>query len=195
MPAVGYRIAAARRGRPPEDPSYVGLRRTLLVAIVEPMRSLLAVIVLAGALTAAAGDASGQTRRGDAAPFLSRVVRLIAANDYEAAYPLLHPGQRRLVSAAEYVSCEQMSPIPGRLTSLRVLETKRERIHVAGTKARRVASTAVTFELRLVGTLPGEATTVDLTAHAVSVAGRWAWILSARRLALHRSGTCGVVAP
>jgi len=158
------------------------------------MRYLLALIVLAAALTAAVGDAYGQTRRGDAVTFLDHVVRLLAANDYASVYPLLHPQQRRLVSAAEYVSCEQMSPIPGRLTSLRVLETKRERIHVAGTQAQRVASTAVTFELRLVGTLPGESTTVDVTAHAVSVAGRWAWILSARRLALHRSGTCGVAA-
>ena len=87
-----------------------------------------------------------------------------------------------------------MSPVPGRLTSPRVLQSRRELIHVAGTQTRRVASTAVTFELRLVGTVPGESTTVDLTAHAVSVAGRWAWILSARRLALHRSGTCGVAA-
>jgi hypothetical protein len=158
------------------------------------MRYLFALIVVAGALAAASADAYGQTRRGDAVTFLDHVVRLLAANDYEAAYPLLHPQQRRLVSAGEYVACEQMSPIPGRLTSLRVLETKRERIHVAGTQPRRVASTAVTFELRLTGTLPGESATVDLTAHAVSVAGRWAWILSARRLALHRSGTCGVAA-
>ena len=159
------------------------------------MRYLFALVVLAGALAAASADAYGQARRVDAVTFLDQVVRFLAANNYEAAYPLLHPQQRRLVSAAEYVSCEQMSPIPGRLTSLRVLETKRERIHVAGTQTWRVASTAVTFELRLVGTVPGESTTVDLTAHAVSVAGRWAWILSARRLALHRSGTCGVAAP
>jgi hypothetical protein len=158
------------------------------------MRNLLALIVLAGALTAATGAAHGETRHSDAAPFLSHVVRLLAANDYAAAYPLLHPAQRRLVGAAEYVACEQTSPIPGKLTSLRMLWSERERIHVAGTRARRVPSIAVTFELQLTGTLPGESLTVDLTAHAVSVSGRWAWILSARRLALHRSGTCGVVA-
>jgi hypothetical protein len=132
--------------------------------------------------------------RGDAVTFLDHVVRLIAANDYGAAYPLLHPGQRRLVSAWEYVSCEQRSPIPGHLTSLRVLERRRERIHVAGTGAPRVPSTAVTFELRLSGSLPGESATIGLTAHAVAVGGRWTWILSPRRLALHRSGTCVAVA-
>ena len=158
------------------------------------MRYLLAFILLAGALAAAAGDAYGQSRRGDAVTFLDHVVRLLAANDYGAAYPLLHPEQRRLVSAGEYVACEQMSPIPGRLTSLRALRTTTRNIHVAGTSTRRVASTAVTFELQLTGSLPGESATVELTAHAVSVAGRWAWILSARRLALHRSGTCGVAA-
>ena len=158
------------------------------------MRYAIALLVLAGALVSAAGNAYGQSRRGDAVPFLDHVVRLLAANDYAAAYPLLHPGQRRLVSAAEYVSCEQTSPIPGKLTSLRVLRSARERIHVAGTSTGRVPSTAVTFELQLTGSLAGESETVDLTAHAVTVGGRWTWILSARRLALHRSGTCGVAA-
>lgn len=90
------------------------------------MRNLLAVIVLAGALTAAAGDAYGQTRRSDAAPFLSHVVRLIAANDYATAYPLLHPAQRRLAKVVDYVNCEQLSPVPGKLSSLRVLRTTRK---------------------------------------------------------------------
>lgn len=155
------------------------------------MRYLLALIVVAGALTP---TASAQTRRSDAATFLGHVVRLLAANDYEAAYPLLHPGQQRLVTSAEYVSCEQMTPVPGKLTSLRVLKTTHGRIHVAGTNPGRVRSTAVTFELRLTGSSRGETATVALTAHAVNVGGHWTWILSARRLALHRSGTCGVAA-
>lgn len=154
----------------------------------------MALILLAGALGAASADADGQTRRSDAAPFLSHVVRLLVANDYRAAYPLLHPRQRQLVSAAEYVACEQTSPIPGKLTSLRILRSTTENIHVAGTPAGRVRSTAVTFELELTGSLPGETATINLTAHAVSVGGRWTWILSARRLALHRSGACGVAA-
>jgi hypothetical protein len=159
------------------------------------MRCALAFLVLAAALAVAAGVASAQSRRGDAVMFLDHVVRLIAANDYEAAYPLLHPDQQRLVSADEYVACEETSPVPGKLTSLRVLKKTLERIHVAGTGTGRVSSIAVTFELRLAGSLPGETADVDVTAHAVTVRGRWAWILSARRLALHRSGTCGVAAP
>ncbi len=158
------------------------------------MRNLFASIVLAAAVTVAAGDAYGRPRGGDAAPFLSHIVRLIAANDYGAAYPLLHPAQRRLVKAADYVVCEQMSPVPGKLSSLRVVRTTHERIHVAGTTAGRVPSTAVTFELRLTRSLHHESATVHLTAHAVSVSGRWTWILSERRLALDGSGTCGIVA-
>lgn len=158
------------------------------------MRYAIALLVLAGALAVAAGDAYAQSRRGNAVTFLDHVVRLLAANDYQAAYPLLHPGQQRLVSAGEYVACEQMSPIPGKLTSLRVLKTTLGRIHVPGTSPGRVAATAVTFELQLTGSSPGETATIDLTAHAVAVGGRWTWILSARRMALHRSGTCGVAA-
>jgi hypothetical protein len=157
------------------------------------MRYLVAVFVLAASLAAVTADAYGQTRRGDPVTFLDHVVRILAANDYESAYPLLHPQQRRLVSAGEYVACEQASPVPGKLTSLRVLRSTSERIHVAGTNTGRVPSTAVTFELQLTGLLPGESATIDLTAHAVAVAGRWTWILSPARLALHRSGTCGVV--
>jgi hypothetical protein len=127
-------------------------------------------------------------------PFLSHVVRLIAANDHASAYPLLHPAQRQLVNAIDYVNCEQLSPYPGKLRSLRVLRITQERIHVAGTTAGRVPSTAVTFKLQLTASLHREPATFDLTAHAVSVSGRWAWILSARRLALDRSGTCGIVA-
>jgi hypothetical protein len=156
------------------------------------MRYLAALILLAAAFAAATTDAYSQTRQGDAVTFLDHVVRLLAANDYASAYPLLHPEQRRLVSAAEYVACEQMSPVPGRLTSLRVLATTAERIHVAGTKADRVPSTAVSFELRIAASRPRESATVALTAHAVSVAGRWTWIVPARRLALYRSGACGV---
>ena len=158
------------------------------------MRNLAALIVLAAALTAAAGNAYGRTDRTDAVPFLSHVVRLIAANDYATAYPLLHPAQRRLVPLADYAACEGLSPVPGRLSSLRVLRTTHERIHVAGTSAGRVPSTAVTFELQLTGSRLEGSATVQLTAHAVSVAGRWAWILSARRLAYDGSGTCGIVA-
>lgn len=158
------------------------------------MRSLLASVALIGALSATAAQAApARMHRGDAAVFLSHVVGLIAENDYRAAYALLHPDQQRLVSEQEYVACELQSPVPGKLLSLRVLRLVRERIHVAGTDATRVPSTAVTFELLLKGQLPGESAKVDLTAHAVSVAGRWRWILSARRLALHRS-SCGVVA-
>ena len=160
------------------------------------MRHLLAFIALAAALTAAAGNAYGQgrARSGDAAPFLRHVVRLIAANDYAAAYPLRHPAQRRLLDPVDYVACEEMSPIPGTLSSLRVLRTTQERIHVAGTSTGRVASTAVSFELQFTSPLHHDSATVRMTAHAVSVAGRWTWILSARRLALDRSGSCGIVA-
>ena len=158
------------------------------------MRYLLATVALTAALIASTTtDAAAHAGRGDAVGFLGHVVRLLAANDYAAAYPLLHPLQRRLVAGDEYVACESSSPVPGKLVSLRVLRTVHERIHIAGT-AQRAPSTAVTFELRLSGALPGEDAVDGLTAHAVAVQKGWAWILSPRRLALHLSGTCGVAA-
>jgi hypothetical protein len=129
---------------------------------------------------------------GSPAVFLTHVVRLIAANRYAEAYPLLNPQQKRLISEREYVQCELASPVPGHLSSLRVLRITQQRIQVAGGSRRPVPATAVTFKLKLTGTLPHETATVAVTAHAVPAGHHWTWILSRARLALHRSGTCGV---
>jgi len=127
---------------------------------------------------------------GDPVVFLEGVVRQIAGNDYADAWQTLAPGQQRLVPQREYVRCESASPIPGRLASLEVLRSFEEPVKVAGTGPRAIDAKAVTFRLTI--SEPGLASVlVTHTVHAVLAGTRWAWILPAHRLQLHRSGTCG----
>jgi len=134
-----------------------------------------------------------QTRPvGDPVAFLRGVVREIAANDYARAWQTLSPGQQLLVPKSEYVRCESASPIPGRLAWIKVVRAYEEPVAVAGTGEEPITSKAVTFRLKI--TEPSLQTSVVIThtVHAVPAGQRWAWILPANRLELHRSGTCGM---
>jgi hypothetical protein len=126
----------------------------------------------------------------DPVVFLEGVVRQIARNDYATAWQTLEPAQQRLVPKGEYVRCESASPIPGHLASIQVLRSFEEPVEVAGSGSGAVDTKAVTFRLKI--SEPGLASViVTHTVHAVHAGQRWAWILPAQRLQLHRSGTCG----
>jgi hypothetical protein len=127
---------------------------------------------------------------GDPVVFLRGVVREIAANDYARAWQTLAPDQKRLVPKDEYVRCESASPIPGRLAWIKVLRSYEEPVAVAGT-GDAVTSRAVTFRLKIADEALHASVVVTHTVHAVPAGSRWAWILPANRLELHRSGTCG----
>ena len=151
------------------------------------------VVVATGTAFATVGVASlvhqGRSM-GDPVVFLEGVVRQIARNDYATAWQTLEPAQQRLVPVGEYVRCESTSPIPGHLASIRVLRSFDERVNVAGSQSGVVDTKAVTFRLTI--SEPRFASVVVThTVHAVHAGQRWAWILPAKRLQLHRSGTCG----
>ena len=133
---------------------------------------------------------SGRTL-GNPVTFLRGVVRQIAGNDYARAWQTLAPAQQRLVPQYEYVRCESASPILGRLTSLEVVRASEDPVTVAGSGAEPVVAAAVTFRLKISESALHASVVVTHTVHAVAAEGRWAWILPAPRLQLHRSGTCG----
>jgi hypothetical protein len=177
------------------------MRRTASLGLV----ALVAVVVAVAATTALAqggrnpaavtrgGTASALGSRSPVA-FLSGVVRQLAANDYARAYETLVPAQQRLVSRSAYVACESRSPIPGKLTSLKLLAVRDELVKVPGTSGAPTVSTAVTFALRITGDGGEPAVDVRLTAHALRLSSGFAWMLPGARLALHRSPGCGVPA-
>jgi hypothetical protein len=137
-----------------------------------------------------AGLAPQARPAGDPVAFLRGVVRQIAANEYARAWQTLVPDQQRLVPEQEYVRCESASPIPGRLAWIKVVRSFDEPVAVAGT-GDAVTSKAVTFRLRIADPALQASVVVTHTVHAVPAGSRWAWILPAQRLELHRSGTCG----
>jgi hypothetical protein len=154
--------------------------------------ALLAAIAVgtAFATVGVAGMSQRGVDRGDPVVFLKGVVRQIAGNHYARAWKSLAPVQKRLVPKDEYVRCESASPIPGRLTSLKVVRTFDEPVQIPGADAT-VTSTAVTFRLTITEPSLHDSVVLTHTVHAVPAAGRWAWILPPARFELHRSGTCG----
>ncbi len=137
-----------------------------------------AAVSLAALGTALAWGGSSQPA-GDPARFLSSVIHLLAANRYGEAWQMLDPRDRALAPKRVYVACESQSPIPGHLASLRVLGRSRDRIGIV-----------VRFALRIVDPAMPQGVAVHVTAHAVAVHGRWAWILPPARRTRYRNG-CG----
>lgn len=136
------------------------------------------------------GDDGSRARPAeDPVHFLRGVVKQIAANDYGAVWQKLHPAQQRVATRDAYVQCEQLSPIPGRLDSIRLVGAKTERIEVAGDTGA-VDSSAATFRLTISEPALDESVVVPMTAHAVAVDGHWRWILSPTRFELYRSKSC-----
>lgn len=126
-----------------------------------------------------------------ATAFLGGIIRLVAANDYAAAWSRLDPTQQRLVPRDSYVRCESTSPIPGRLARIEVVRVRREQVVVPGSRLPARASVVATFRVDIESTRPGEApVAVRVTAHALQRDGEWTWMLPAKRLALHLSGRC-----
>ena len=143
-----------------------------------------------GAVPASPGTPAGRQPQGDPVAFLRRVVSQIARNDYARAWQTLHPQHQGVAPRAEYVACEESSPIPGRLDRIRALRVRRHLFRIpGGTTAER--SAAVTFRLRISDRALGVSTTMTHTVHAVSVDGRWRWILPAARYELYRADDCG----
>lgn len=130
-----------------------------------------------------------------AGDFLRGVIRHLAANDYARAWTSLDPRQQLLVEQRAYVRCESLSAIPGRLDRIEVLDAHPERVVVPGSDGLRTRSTVVTFRLTFAPRPSQSPVVVRVRAHALRSQGRWAWMLPAKRLALHQSGLCGTSPP
>jgi hypothetical protein len=146
--------------------------------------------------TVALGSNGGASaaRNSGAAAFMKTVVRQIVSNDYEHAWLSLHPAQQQLVPQEAYVRCELKSPIAGRLVWIKIIRVANARFAVGGL-AGRVAGKAVTLRIKLVDDGTGASVVVAHTAHAVTVAGRWRWILPAERIGLYSSSACAAETP
>lgn len=147
--------------------------------------TILVVVAVSAAAVPARPAATAPT--GSAVAFLTRTLRLLAANQYATAWQTLNPLDQAAAPLDAYVACESKTPVPGTLASLRVVRQWNERAIVAP-EAAPVPSVAVAFLVRL--TSGGLSATVPVTAHAVRFGGSWTWILPPSRLQMYRENTC-----
>ena len=161
------------------------------VGAVMAVAALASFVAVVGAFGSSGGSTPGaQAVAGNdgAGAFVRTVVRLIAANRYDDAWPLLHPTHRATVGRAAYVACERLSPIPGRLVAVRAGEAFEERTAVA--PGRLADSRAVPIVIVLLDLATSEQVVVHDTVHAVRAEGRWRWILPPERLGEYGAGRC-----
>ena len=81
--------------------------------------------------------------------FMTQLVEEIAGNDYATAWQTLHPAQQRIATQYAYVACESQSPIPGKLSSVKVVDVADEDVQVAGEGT--TAGKAVRVKLSITG--------------------------------------------
>ena len=171
----------------------MGLRLGISLALCATLAAVSAVGVGVGMTDRghAADALYGPQSPGSATAFLARTIRLLAANDYAAAWSRLDPMQQVLVTRDAYVRCESATPIPGRLARIDVLRVRREQIVVPGAGRPARPSIVATFRVAIARRSGEAPVVVRVTAHALYEEGRWTWMLPRERLALDRSGRCG----
>jgi len=172
-------------------------KRIAVTMIVCAALSALAVTAVGAALTDGEPAQAPRTRPPSvsAGAFLRGVIGHLAANHYAQAWTSLDPRQQLLLDQRAYVRCESASAIPGRLDRIEVLDAHSERVVVPGSDGRPLRSKVITFRLTFAPRPSQSAVLVRVRAHALRSNGRWAWMLPAKRLALHRSGQCGTTPP
>jgi hypothetical protein len=155
----------------------------------------LALAFVAAAVTAAAlvsltrSDAGA---RGDPAAFVSRIVALVVADDYGAAWGSLYPAHQLVAPRREYVDCELRSPVGASIRSIDVLRVADRSVRIPG-ESERVDAKAVTLRVHIVNTAQRTRDAFRHTFNAVPVGSHWAWILTPSRYELYRTDACGTV--
>ena len=145
-------------------------------------RALLLVILVGVSLSAVAASAASTEGAG---AFMTRILREEIHGQWGLQWSQLHPGHQRLITRAQYVQCSRAmkTDFATGQEIFRVLGVRDEKIAVEGVPQR--TSKRVTINFRQ----PGK-TGLTYTVHAVSVGGRWTWILGGRFLTAVSHGQC-----
>lgn len=126
--------------------------------------------------------------RDDPAAFVSRIVRLIVADDYALAWNTLYSPHQQVAPRREYIACERKTPVGSTLRSIHVIRVADRLVRIPG-DPQRVAVKAVTLRITLADT-HGTKSAFSHTFNAVPVGSRWAWILTQNRYELYRTDAC-----
>jgi hypothetical protein len=137
--------------------------------------SLLAALALAGC-----GDGRP---KDDPGAFATQVVRLIVHNQYSHVWADMHPVDQKVAPFAEYIACENRSPVIALPRTMKVLRVTDESVGLGdGTF---VESKAVHVRLGFAGGFK-----VVHTVHVVADHGKWKWILPSWRFRDYKADRC-----
>ena len=146
------------------------------------MKMLMA--VLAGTAVLAAGCGSGgsggsQSGAQSAADFVRQVTTQFSRGQSGRLWDELLPSDQRIATRARFLGCQ---PNEGwSLKHIKVLETYNDPVYVAG---KPIPAKAVSVQVS------SDDGVTTATMHAVSVAGRWHWVLQASDRGAYRAGKC-----
>ena len=147
-----------------------------------------ALAALAGLAAACGGTATSAAtpKVGGAGIFMTRILREEIHGQWGRQWQELHPGHQRLISEAQYVACSQRMGTNFATGDevFRVLDVRNESIDVEGVPERTSKLVTITFHE------PGKQNGLTYRMHAVSVKGRWAWILGGKFLSAVAHGRC-----
>ena len=142
---------------------------------------VIAVAVLAGC---GGGGEEPEPAREGAGVFMTRLVRDVAAGNYERAWEGLHPAHKRVAPRAQYLECERRDHVESTVAEIAVLRIEDQDVGVAGEPGTSLGA-AVTLRLRF-----GPDDDVTDTFHAVALYRDWVWILPRERYEAYRAGRC-----
>jgi hypothetical protein len=149
----------------------------------------LVVAVLAVVPSATATANGGKGHLADASAFASKIVRLIGQNRYAEAWTSLHPLHQEAAPLDRYVECENLTPIPGQITSVRAVRARDASVRVAGITDP-VRGTKVTLRIVIRNAAIPATVSVVKTVGLVQVEQHWVWLLPAARYAAYLAGNC-----
>ena len=144
--------------------------------------TVVALAVVAAAFAAGCGGSGGggsASGKESAAGFVQRITVEFSRGQSGRLWDELHPADQALVTRARFAECQRNDGF--NLKAFKVLESYDEPIDVAG---KTVPSTAVSVRAT---SEDGETTA---TMHAVSVDGKWRWILQPADAAAYKKGRC-----
>jgi hypothetical protein len=149
--------------------------------------AVLVLLVAAGATAVVALTRShaAAAPKDDPRAFAVHVVRLITANRYAEAWETLNPVDQSVAPRAEYVGCEQRTPIVAKLREVRALDVSDDSVGLGDGKF--IPSTVVAVRIAFEG---DDSFAITHAVHLVAVHGRWTWVLPSWRYRSFRANRC-----
>ena len=140
--------------------------------------ALLLALVLAGC-----GGSDAPPQDTGAGEFLQRITADHLSGEFSRTWEELHPAHQKLISQIQFVYCGDREPKLDNDATVRILSVEPVRKHVPRVPQRQMQ--AVRIQIR-----DKDGVVDEYTAHAVKLAGKWRWVLSAAFVHAVESGQC-----